>query len=112
MAGETITIEEFRRVQLRVGRILSSERVPKSRKLVRLQVDLGEEQPRQILAGIGPWYSDEQLTGRKVAVVANLEPAQLMGLSSQGMLLAGSNAQGEAVLLAVPDELPCGAIIS
>ncbi|MBI5221041.1 MAG: methionine--tRNA ligase [Candidatus Liptonbacteria bacterium] len=130
-----MTIEEFQKVDLRVARILSAERVEGSEKLVRLSVDLGEVSPvddthvsdgsdgtytsytthksngadttdvvlapktRQILAGIGQAYAPEELVGRQIVVVANLDPRKLMGLESQGMLLAASDASGQPVLL-------------
>ncbi len=87
-----ITIEDFAKVRLAAAVILEAERVPKSRKLVRLLVDVGER--RQIVAGIGERYSPEELVGRRIAVVANLAPATLMGVASQGMLLAATDAEG------------------
>ena len=85
-----IGIDDFARIDLRVGKILAAERVPKSTKLLKLQVGLGTE-TRQILAGIGSTYEPEALIGRLVAVVANLKPAKLMGLESQGMILAAGD---------------------
>ena len=87
-----ITIDDFARIDLRVGKILAAERVPKSSKLLKLQVDLGTE-TRQVLAGIGTTYEPEALIGRLVAVVANLKPAKLMGLESQGMILAAGDKE-------------------
>lgn len=107
-----ISIEDFMKVELRVGKILSCEKVPKSKKLLKMEIDLGFE-VRQILAGIGPWYLPCELIGRRVAVVANLKPAKLMGLESQGMILAatGEGADAVPVPLAVPDGMPLGAKI-
>ena len=85
-----ITIEDFLKVQLKVAKILTAERVPKSEKLIKLQVDLGGEQ-RQIVAGIGKKYEPDQLPGRKIVIVANLKPAKLMGIESQGMVLAAGD---------------------
>lgn len=106
----TITIEDFMKVELRVGKILSCEKVPKSRKLLKMQVDVAEENPRQILAGLAPYYLPEEMVGRRVVVVANLKPAKLMGLESQGMLLAASGEGQDAVasLVAVPEGIPVG----
>lgn len=89
---QQITIEEFQKVQLKVGKVLSAERVPKSEKLLKLQVDLGGEQ-RQIVAGIGKTYEPESLVGRRIIIVANLKPAKLMGVESQGMVLAAGDKE-------------------
>jgi methionyl-tRNA synthetase len=93
-----ITIDDFKAVQLRTGKILEAERVPKSEKMVKLQIDLGAEK-RQILAGIGKTYTPEELVGKVVTVVANLKPAKLMGLESQGMLLAANMPDGSLSLV-------------
>jgi methionyl-tRNA synthetase len=85
-----ITIDDFLKVELRVGEIKVAERVPKADKLLRFEVDLGEEQPRQILAGLAEYYEPEKLIGRKVVVVANLKPRKMRGLESQGMICAAS----------------------
>lgn len=101
-----ITIDEFARVDLRSARILEAERVAGSKKLIRMIIELGEEK-RQIVAGIGRKYSPESLLGKKIIVVANLQPARLMGLESNGMLLAAT--AGEDPILAVFDEdVPSG----
>ncbi len=89
---EQIGIEDFMKVDLRVGKIVSAERVPKSEKLLRLQVDIGTE-TRQVVAGIGKSYAPEDLVGQSVVLVANLKPAKLMGIESRGMLLAGSSGE-------------------
>jgi methionyl-tRNA synthetase len=91
VAPTQITLEEFQRIQLKAAKVLSAERVPKSEKLIKLQVDLGGEQ-RQIVAGVGKKYAPEELIGRTVVVVANLKPAKLMGVESQGMALAAGDA--------------------
>ena len=85
-----ITIDDFIKVDLRVGEIKVAERVPDADKLLRFEVDLGEAQPRQILAGLAEWYEPEKLIGRKVVVVANLKPRKMRGLESQGMICAAS----------------------
>jgi methionyl-tRNA synthetase len=105
-----ISIEDFIKVKLRVARIEAVEVVPKSKKLLKLNVDLGSQLgKRQILAGIAPYYQPESLVGEKIVVVANLKPAKLMGLESQGMLLAASTKDGTALALVRPDkDLPEG----
>jgi methionyl-tRNA synthetase len=85
-----ITIDDFLKVELRVGEIKVAERIPKADKLLRFEVDLGEEKPRQILAGLAEYYEPEKLIGRKVVVVANLKPRKMRGLESQGIICAAS----------------------
>jgi tRNA-binding protein len=82
-----ISIDDFKRVDLRVGKVLEATRVEGSKKLIKLVVDLGAER-RQILAGLAEYYKPEELVGKYVVVVANLQPKKMMGLESQGMLLA------------------------
>ncbi len=97
-----ITIDDFLKVELRVGEIKVAERIPKADKLLRFEIDLGEEKPRQILAGLAEYYEPETLIGRKVVVVANLKPRKMRGLESQGMICAASleNGAGEKPALA------------
>jgi methionyl-tRNA synthetase len=97
-ATNLISIDDFKNVQLRTGKVLEAERVPKSDKLLKLQVDLGTEK-RQILAGIGKYYTPEEMVGKVVTVVANLKPAKLMGQESQGMLLAANMPDGSLSLV-------------
>lgn len=106
-----ISIDQFMQTKLRVAEILAVEAIPKSKKLVKLQVSLGEELgKRQILAGIAPYFEDLQsLVGKKIVVVANLKPAKLMGEESQGMLLAASTADGSSLNLLDPGAMPAGA---
>jgi len=105
-----IGIEDFAKVDLRVGQVLTAERVPKADKLLRFTIDLGEGQPRQILAGIAQYYEPEKLIGRKVIVVANLAPRKLRGLESNGMILAASvGEEGRPVLAGFLEEVPNGA---
>jgi methionyl-tRNA synthetase len=85
-----ITIDDFLKVELRVGEIKVAERVPNADKLLRFEIDLGEEKYRQILAGLAEYYEPEKLIGRKVVVVANLKPRKMRGLESQGMICAAS----------------------
>ena len=89
-----ITIDQFFETTLKIGTIVEAQEVPKSKKLLKLQVDVGEEKPRQILAGIKEFYSAESLVGTQACVVANLKPAKLMGMLSEGMLLAAKDENG------------------
>ncbi|MBI2483630.1 methionine--tRNA ligase subunit beta [Candidatus Uhrbacteria bacterium] len=91
MSDGLITYEEFAKLDLRVGTVRSAERVEGSNKLLKLLVDLGEEFPRQILAGIGKAYLPNELVDTQIIVIANLEPRMLMGIESQGMLLAAGD---------------------
>jgi len=107
-----ITIEDFRKIELKAGKVLSAEPHPNADKLLVLKVDLGEGDIRQLVAGVKPFYPDPQaLVGRTVAVVSNLQPAQLRGVESQGMILAASG--GGAVSILSPDrEIPPGSKVS
>ena len=102
VAPAQITIDEFMKIQLKTAKVLTAERVPKSEKLLKLQVSLGEgTEPRQIVAGIGKRYEPESLIGKTIIIVANLKPAKLMGIESQGMVLAAgdSEVRGLATIL-------------
>jgi methionyl-tRNA synthetase len=109
--GETapakITIADFQKVDLRVAEVLAAEAVPKSKKLLKLSIKLGEE-TRTLVAGIAEHYAPQDIVGRKVIVVANLEPATLMGIQSNGMVLTASQ-EGPFGLLAVDRDVPSGA---
>jgi methionyl-tRNA synthetase len=102
-----ISIDEFMKVDLRVAKVLEAEAVPKSKKLIKLKVDTGRDQ-RTIVAGIAEAYQPEQLIGRTIVVVANLQPAKLMGVESNGMVLAGSPDGGKPVLVAFDQDVPAG----
>jgi methionyl-tRNA synthetase len=105
-----IEIGDFAKVDLRVGEVLSAERIPKADKLLLMKIDIGEAQPRQILAGIAQYYEPEQLLHRKVVVVANLKPRKLRGLESQGMVVAASiGEEGRPVIATFTEEVPNGA---
>ena len=95
--GSLIGIQDFQKVELKVAKILTAERVPKSNKLLKLQVDLGDEQ-RQIVAGIGKKYGPEDVVGKTIVVVANLKPAKLMGVESQGMVLAAGDQEVQGLV--------------
>ena len=103
-----LTIDEFMRVELRVAKVLEAEAVPKSKKLIKLRIDIGTEQ-RTIVAGIAEAYQPDQLVGRSIVIVANLKPAKLMGIESNGMVLAASVEGGTPTLLAVDPSMPPGA---
>ena len=105
---ELITFDEFGKIDLRVGQVIDAIKVPKSKKLLKLQVDLGFEK-RTIVSGIALHYEPEILLGKKVIVVANLKPAKLMGIESSGMILAGGN--GEILELPLIDNLPLGSAV-
>ncbi len=94
-----ITIDDFTKVELRTAKILAAERLPKSKKLLKLSVDAGEATPRTILAGIAESYEPEAVVGRLIVIVANLKPREMMGMVSQGMVLAASTDGGPAMLV-------------
>ena len=107
-AGGKITIDDFAKVELRVGQIKSAERIQGADKLLKLTVDIGDE-VRQVLAGIAMGYAPEELVGRKVVLVANLAPRKMRGLESNGMLLAASaGADGKPVLCTFAEDIPVG----
>ena len=91
--GEEIGIGDFAKLDIRVGEVLSAEPVPKSTKLLRLQIDIGEQQPRIVLSGIAEYYTPEQLIGTQVCMIANLKPAKIMGQYSYGMILASKDTE-------------------
>lgn len=106
--GNKISIDDFAKVELRVGLVKVAERVPKSDKLLRLEVDIGTE-VRQVLAGIAEAYAPETLVGRKVVIVANLAPRKLRGYESNGMIVAASLEGGKPVLASFLEDVPVGA---
>ncbi len=112
-----MTFEEFKKIDLRIGRVISAERVSGSDKLLRLEVNLGEKdevgslKARQIVAGIGKVYEPEVLVGKNIVIVGNLEPRKLMGLESNGMLLAAHDDDDNPVLLTVDGEVSPGSSV-
>lgn len=102
-----ITIEDFSKIELKIGTVLEAEEVEGSEKLIKLKVDLGEDNPRQILAGVKQWYFPQDFMGEQVVVVANLEPRKMMGQESQGMMLAADSEDGP-IFLTVPKKVPAG----
>jgi len=104
---EYISIEDFARVELRVGKVVSAEPVPGSKKLIKVVVDLGGEK-RTVLAGLAKWYKPEDFVGRYVVVVANLKPKRMAGLVSEGMILAAPCEGGKPALLTVSEPVEPG----
>ena len=100
-----IGIEDFMNVELRTAKVLACEKVPKAKKLLKLQVDLGYEQ-RQVVSGLAKWYAPEDLIGKKIILVANLKPATLCGIESNGMILASGEETVRVVFLA--EDTPLG----
>lgn len=109
-SDETISIEDFMKVKLRIARVLDAAPVEGADKLMRLELIVGEER-RQVLAGIRPQYAPEDLIGRQVVLVANLAPRKMRGFESQGMILAADGPNGEAILLQPDKETPEGASV-
>lgn len=93
-----ISFEDFAKLEIKIGKILSAEKVEKSEKLLKLQVDFGSEQ-RQVLSGIAQFYQPEDVVGKECPFIVNLEPRTIMGLESQGMIMAADPGDGSAVLL-------------
>ncbi|MDO8683267.1 MAG: methionine--tRNA ligase [Armatimonadota bacterium] len=106
---EHITYDEFKKLELRIAEVIEAERVPKADKLLKLTVSLGDEQ-RTIVAGVAQWYEPDVLIGKKIVLLANLEPATIRGVQSQGMLLA-ADIEGRAVILTPDSDVPAGSKI-
>ena len=105
--SERISIKDFQKMDIRVGRVLKAERIPGTEKLIRLEVDIGEERPRQLVAGVADYYTPEELLGKNIVVLANLEAKKIRGVISNGMLLA-ADVNGRPYILTVDDEVPPG----
>ena len=108
MSEGMIKIDEFGRVDMRVGLVVEAEAVAGSEKLIRCRVEVGETEPRVIFAGLTRWYEPEELVGQQVVVVVNLEPRRIMGEESQGMILAAADENGKPILLVPQDEAAVG----
>jgi methionine--tRNA ligase beta chain len=111
-----ITIDDFAKVEMRAGKILSAEPVEGSEKLLKLSVDFGEPEKRQVLSGIAKYISPETLVGTTCAFVTNLEPRQIMGMESQAMIMAFSGNKTETEegffsLLKIPENVPLGSVV-
>ncbi len=107
--SEKISIDDFTKVDLRVGLVLSAEPLKGSDKLLHLKVDIGEPEPRTILAGLALTYKPEKMLGRKVVIVANLAPRKMRGVESNGMIVAASLEGGKPALAGFLEEVPVGA---
>jgi len=108
--SEIISFEQFSQMDLRVGKIISAEKVENTDKLLKVMVDLGEETPRQLVAGIAQQYAPETLVGRDMVVLINLEPRTIRGVESRGMILAAT-VDGAPVLLTTEKSVPAGSKI-
>ena len=107
-----IKYEDFAKLDIRIGTILSAERIADTEKLIKLSVDIGESSPRQLVAGIAVFIPEIQaLVGKQIPILVNLEPRQLRGVESQGMILAASGENSEFALLTPDSPLPNGAIV-
>lgn len=107
MALQEIHLEDFQKIDLRVGEVVSAERVEGTRALMVLRVNLGDEE-RTLVAGLAPYYTPEEIVGKRVIVVVNLEPAVIRGIKSQGMLLAADDGQGHVSLVTVDRDIAPG----
>lgn len=106
-----ITIDDFAKVHLRVAKVVACEPVPKADKLLKLQLDDGTKAGRQVVSGIHPWYEPDALVGKKIIVVANLKPAKLRGVESNGMILAADAGENDVKVIFVDDSVPCGSTV-
>ena len=106
-----IGIEDFAKVELRAAKITACEPIPKAKKLLKLTLDDGTGTPRTVASGIAPWYKPEELMGKTIIVVANLKPAKLCGVESNGMILAADCAGGQVKVLFLDDAIPAGSKI-
>ena len=104
VASDEIDIETFAKIKFRIATVEKVDPIPKAKKLYQIQVDVGELGKRQIVSGIAPYYTPEELIGRQIVIVANLKPAKLMGVESQGMLMAASTESDGVLALLTPDK--------
>jgi methionine--tRNA ligase beta chain len=108
-----ISYSDFQKLDIRVAKILSAEPVPDTDKLIHLTVDVGQEEPRHIVAGLREYYQPSEMVGKLIVVLVNLEPRKMRGIMSNGMLLAASTHEFERVkLLTVAEDMPPGSKIS
>lgn len=111
--SEKINYDDFKKVEIKIGEILSVEKVPDTDKLLKLEVDLGEEEPRQIVSGIALYFEDiQELKGRKCTFVTNLEPRTIFGLESNGMIFAVSDENDNFSLLEPNDTIAVGTLVT
>jgi len=107
------SFEDWKKLEIKVGKIIQVDRVPDADKLYKILVDIGEEEPRQIVSGIVPYYKEDELVGKLICVITNLESAKFRGVESNGMLLAASNNDDSQVILLSPEKaIDPGAIIT
>ena len=104
----TISFDDFKKLDIRIGTIVVAERIEGADKLLRLEIDLGSEK-KQILAGIAQWYTPDDLVGKQIPILANLEPRMMRGLESQGMMLAADD--GRPILLHPQEKITAGSIV-
>jgi methionyl-tRNA synthetase len=110
---EQITFDDFKKLDIRIGTILTADAVPETDKLIHLTVDTGQDEPRHIVAGLKDYYKPETMVGKQIAVVVNLAPRRMRGIMSNGMLLAASTDNFEMVkLLTVDEPMPSGSRVS
>ncbi len=108
-----ISFEEFKKLDIRIGTILTAESVPETDKLIHITVDIGQDEPRNIVAGLKDYYQPEDMIGKQIAVIVNLAPRRMRGIMSNGMLLAASTEDFETVkLLTVDGTMPAGSKVS
>ncbi len=105
---QQITIDDFAKIVLKVGKVVECQKVEKADKLLCSKIDLGEEQPRTIVSGIAKYYSPEEMVGKQVIVVTNLKPVKLRGIESQGMVLCASDEEGNLALIAPEKSMKSG----
>ena len=102
-----VSLSDFEKLDIRIGKVVNAERIPGSRKLVKIEVDLGEPETRTLVAAIAGFYEPGELVGMNIVVLANLKPKKFMGVESRGMLLA-ADVDGRPVLLTVAEDVPPG----
>lgn len=111
--GSLIDFDQWQKIEMKVGKVLSVDKVPNRDKLYKLKVDLGEGRPRQIITGLVPYYREEELLGKLIIVLTNLKPAKFAGEISEGMLLCAEKEDGsKCVLLTVDKEVEVGTLIT
>jgi len=104
-----ITFNDFQKLEIRIGKVISAEKIPEADKLIKFVFDLGDEQ-RQIVAGIAEFFEPEELIGKEMPILTNIEPRMLKGHESQGMILA-ADVEGQPILLSPEKEVPAGSIV-
>ncbi len=106
----SITIDDFKKIEIRIGKVISAEKVKDTDKLIRLEIDFGTEK-RQVLTGMAEFFKPEYFIGKEIPVLINLEPKKIKGLQSQGMILAVDGKNGKPVLLHPEKEVPAGNLL-